>query len=184
MDFWGAGKQHYYRNWIAVGFMGRIKQRNTIPRNGVNCTLNMAPHCRFCNRRHAPPVPKWHAVNKLADNHRRLGIHHGQQPEQCVENWRLRAQQLPAKFQRLHRRPSDHKGQRPIVLRRYHSCANGGIWEIMKHLVELLICSTIGSYCLWRAASVLPRALAEAHAVVRQATERRREIEQLEEGVQ
>jgi hypothetical protein len=54
----------------------------------------------------------------------------------------------------------------------------------MKHLVELLICSTIGSYCLWRAASVLPRALAEAHAVVRQATERRREIEQLEEGVQ
>ena len=54
----------------------------------------------------------------------------------------------------------------------------------MKHLVELLICSTIGSYCLWRAASVLPRAIAEAHAVVRMATERRREIEQLEEGVQ
>jgi hypothetical protein len=55
----------------------------------------------------------------------------------------------------------------------------------MKHLVELLICSTIGSYCLWRAASVLPRALAEAHAVVRMATERRREIEELqEEGLQ
>jgi len=54
----------------------------------------------------------------------------------------------------------------------------------MKHLLELLICSTIGSYCLWRAASVLPRALAEAHAVVRMAVERRREIEQLEEGVQ
>ena len=54
----------------------------------------------------------------------------------------------------------------------------------LKHLVELLVCSTIGSYCLWRAASVLPRALAEAHAVVRMATERRREIEQLEEGVQ
>jgi hypothetical protein len=54
----------------------------------------------------------------------------------------------------------------------------------VKHLVELLVCSTIGSYCLWRAASVLPRALAEAHAVVRMATERRREIEQLEEGVQ
>jgi hypothetical protein len=54
----------------------------------------------------------------------------------------------------------------------------------MKHLIEFMICSTIGSYCLWRAASVLPRALAEAHAVVRMATERRREIEQLEEGVQ
>jgi hypothetical protein len=54
----------------------------------------------------------------------------------------------------------------------------------VKHLVELLVCSTIGSYCLWRAASVLPRALSEAHAVVRMATERRREIEQLEEGVQ
>ena len=51
----------------------------------------------------------------------------------------------------------------------------------MKHLIELLICGTIGSYCLWRAASVLPRALAEAHAVVRMATERRREIEQLQE---
>jgi hypothetical protein len=48
----------------------------------------------------------------------------------------------------------------------------------MKHLLELLLCGTIGSYCLWRAASVLPRALAEAHAVVRMATERRRrEIE-------
>jgi hypothetical protein len=54
----------------------------------------------------------------------------------------------------------------------------------LKHLIEFLICSTIGSYCLWRAASVLPRALAEAHAVVRMATDRRREIEQLEEGVQ
>ena len=52
----------------------------------------------------------------------------------------------------------------------------------MKHLLELLICSTIGSYCLWRAASVLPRALAEAHAVVRMATERRRGIESTEEA--
>ena len=54
----------------------------------------------------------------------------------------------------------------------------------LKHLTELLICSTIGSYCLWRAASVLPRALAEAHAVVRQAVERRREIDAIEDGVQ
>jgi hypothetical protein len=54
----------------------------------------------------------------------------------------------------------------------------------MRNTFELLLCGTIGSYCLWRAASVLPRALAEAHAVVRMAAERRREIEQLEEGVQ
>jgi len=54
----------------------------------------------------------------------------------------------------------------------------------VKHILEFLLCSTIGTYCLWRAASVLPRALAEAHAVVRMAVERRREIEQLEEGVQ
>jgi hypothetical protein len=54
----------------------------------------------------------------------------------------------------------------------------------MKHLIELLLCGTIGSYCLWRAASVLPRAIAEAHAVVRQAVERRREIDAIEEGVQ
>lgn len=51
----------------------------------------------------------------------------------------------------------------------------------MKHLIEFLLCGTIGSYCLWRAASVLPRALAEAHAVVRMASERRREIEALQE---
>jgi hypothetical protein len=54
----------------------------------------------------------------------------------------------------------------------------------MRNLIEFLICGTIGSYCLWRAASVLPKALAEAHAVVRQATERRREIDAIEEGAQ
>jgi len=51
----------------------------------------------------------------------------------------------------------------------------------VKHLIELLICSTIGTYCIWRAASVLPRALAEAHAVVRMAVERRREMDALGE---
>jgi len=51
----------------------------------------------------------------------------------------------------------------------------------MKPLIELLLCSTIGTYCLWRAASVLPRALAEAHAVVRMAVERRREMDALGE---
>jgi len=55
----------------------------------------------------------------------------------------------------------------------------------VKHLVEFLLCGCIGTYCLWRAASVLPRALAEAHSVVRMAVERRREIEELqEEGLQ
>jgi hypothetical protein len=51
----------------------------------------------------------------------------------------------------------------------------------VKHLIELLLCSTLGSYCLWRAAMVLPRAVAEAHAVVRMATERRREIDAIGE---
>ena len=52
----------------------------------------------------------------------------------------------------------------------------------MKHLIELLLCSTIGTYCLWRAASVLPRALAEAHAVVRMAVVRLRVIDAIEEA--
>jgi hypothetical protein len=51
----------------------------------------------------------------------------------------------------------------------------------MKHILEFLLCSTIGTYCLWRAASLLPRALAEAHSVVRMAVERRREIEAIQE---
>jgi hypothetical protein len=51
----------------------------------------------------------------------------------------------------------------------------------VKHILEFLLCSTIGTYCLWRAASVLPRALAEAHSVVRMAAERRREIDELQE---
>jgi hypothetical protein len=51
----------------------------------------------------------------------------------------------------------------------------------VKHLIEFLICGTIGTYCLWRAASVLPRAIADAHAVVRMAAERRREIDAIGE---
>jgi hypothetical protein len=51
----------------------------------------------------------------------------------------------------------------------------------MKHILEFLLCSTIGTYCLWRAASALPRAVAEAHSVVRMAVERRREIEAIQE---
>jgi hypothetical protein len=51
----------------------------------------------------------------------------------------------------------------------------------MKHILELLICGTIGSYCLLRCVAIMPRVLAEAHAVVRMATERRREIEGISE---
>jgi hypothetical protein len=51
----------------------------------------------------------------------------------------------------------------------------------VRNLIEFLICGTIGSYCMWRAASVLPKAIAEAHAVARMATERRREIDELQE---
>ena len=55
----------------------------------------------------------------------------------------------------------------------------------MKHLIELLLCGTIGTYCLLRCVAIMPRVIAEAHAVVRMATERRREIEELqEEGLQ
>jgi hypothetical protein len=54
----------------------------------------------------------------------------------------------------------------------------------MKHLIELLLCGTIGTYCVMRCAALMPRVIAEAHAVVRMAAERRREIEAIEEGVQ
>jgi hypothetical protein len=47
----------------------------------------------------------------------------------------------------------------------------------MKHLLELLLCSTIGAYCLWRCYSVLPLALAEAHALVVALLGRWRELE-------
>lgn len=36
----------------------------------------------------------------------------------------------------------------------------------MKHTLELLICGTIGTYCLMRCAAVLPAAIAEAQALV------------------
>lgn len=54
----------------------------------------------------------------------------------------------------------------------------------MRNLIEFLLCGTIGTYCLLRCAALMPRVIAEAHAVVRMATERRREIEAIEEGVQ
>jgi hypothetical protein len=36
----------------------------------------------------------------------------------------------------------------------------------MRHTIELLICGTIGAYCVWRCYSVLPLAIAEAQALV------------------
>jgi len=53
----------------------------------------------------------------------------------------------------------------------------------MKHLLELLLCGTIGTYCLMRCVAIMPRVIAEAQAVVRMVGERRREIEAIEEGV-
>ena len=53
----------------------------------------------------------------------------------------------------------------------------------VKHLIEFLICGTIGTYCVMRCVAIMPRVIAEAHAVVRMATERRREIDELEEGL-
>jgi hypothetical protein len=52
----------------------------------------------------------------------------------------------------------------------------------LKGLIEFLICGAIGTYCVMRCAALMPRVIAEAHAVVRMAVERRREIEQLEDG--
>jgi hypothetical protein len=51
----------------------------------------------------------------------------------------------------------------------------------MRNLIEFLICGAIGSYCVMRCAALMPRVIAEAHAVVRMAAERRREIEAISE---
>jgi len=47
----------------------------------------------------------------------------------------------------------------------------------MKHaLLEFLLCSTIGIYCLVRCALLAPRVFAEVHAVVAGARERTRRV--------
>jgi len=51
----------------------------------------------------------------------------------------------------------------------------------VRHTIELLLCGTIGAYCVWRCYSVFPLALAEAHALVAAYLGRAREIEQLAE---
>jgi hypothetical protein len=53
----------------------------------------------------------------------------------------------------------------------------------VRHTLELLICSTIGAYCVWRCYSVFPLALAEAQSLVAAYLGRAREIEQLAEPV-
>lgn len=53
----------------------------------------------------------------------------------------------------------------------------------LKHLIEFLVCGTIGTYCVLRCVALMPKVIAEAHAVVRLAVERRREIEAIEGGV-
>ena len=54
----------------------------------------------------------------------------------------------------------------------------------MKHLIEVALCGAIGTYCVLRCAALMPRVIAEAHAVVRIAVERRQRMEQLEEAAQ
>ena len=51
----------------------------------------------------------------------------------------------------------------------------------MRHTVELLLCGTIGAYCVWRCYAVMPLALAEAHALVAAYLGRVRELETLAE---
>jgi hypothetical protein len=47
----------------------------------------------------------------------------------------------------------------------------------MKHaLIEFLLCSAVGMYCLIRCASLAPRVWAEVHAVVAGARERTRRV--------
>lgn len=51
----------------------------------------------------------------------------------------------------------------------------------VKHLLELLLCGTIGTYCVLRCVAIMPRVIAEAQTVVRMAGERRREIDAIGE---
>jgi hypothetical protein len=49
----------------------------------------------------------------------------------------------------------------------------------VKHaLIEFMLCSAVGMYCLIRCASLAPRVFAEVHAVVAGARERTRRVEE------
>ena len=47
----------------------------------------------------------------------------------------------------------------------------------MRHTLELLICSAVGGYCLWRIWAVMPAAYDEVMAVIAAAFGRVRDIE-------
>jgi hypothetical protein len=49
----------------------------------------------------------------------------------------------------------------------------------VRHTLELLLCGTIGAYCVWRCYSVLPLAIEEAHALVAAYLGRVRELDSL-----
>jgi hypothetical protein len=53
------------------------------------------------------------------------------------------------------------------------------VGDLVKHaLIEFLLCSAVGMYCLIRCASLAPRVFAEVHAVVAGARERTRRVEE------
>jgi hypothetical protein len=50
----------------------------------------------------------------------------------------------------------------------------------MKHaLIELMICGTVGAYCVMRCAALMPAAFAEARAVMAAAFDRQRRVEEV-----
>jgi hypothetical protein len=48
----------------------------------------------------------------------------------------------------------------------------------MRHLIELLLCGTIGGYCLVRVAVVAPAAFAEVQRILALGIDRQRKIEE------
>lgn len=49
--------------------------------------------------------------------------------------------------------------------------------HLVKHTVELLLCSAIGGYCVWRCIAVMPGVLDEAQTLLAAAFGRVRDIE-------
>jgi len=54
----------------------------------------------------------------------------------------------------------------------------------MKHLIEFALCGAIGTYCVMRCAALMPRVIAEAHAVVAAYLERAKQLEEITEPVE
>jgi hypothetical protein len=55
--------------------------------------------------------------------------------------------------------------------------ANIKVGDFVRHTIELLLCSAIGGYCLWRCIAVMPAAYDEVMAVISAAFGRVRDIE-------